>query len=99
MPSSAFVSGKASKKRSQIFNLMRGDWGCAPTSEQNVATSAPLATLVRRVTGDGAGDAFKWGIFIMKKKNINDKKKYEVIYADPPWRFKVHSENGKGIKL
>ena len=32
----------------------------------------------------------------MKKKNINDKKKYEVIYADPPWRFRVHSEKGKG---
>ncbi|WP_156035923.1 hypothetical protein [Butyrivibrio sp. AE3004] len=42
----------------RFSNLMRGDWGCAPTSEQNVDTSAPLATLACRFTGDGAGDAF-----------------------------------------
>ena len=32
----------------------------------------------------------------MKKENENSKKKYEVIYADPPWRFRTRSENGKG---
>ena len=32
----------------------------------------------------------------MKKEKIKDEKKYEVIYADPPWRFRVHSEKGKG---
>lgn len=26
----------------------------------------------------------------------NGSKKYEVIYADPPWRFRVRTEKGKG---
>ena len=32
----------------------------------------------------------------MKKEKENNKNKYEVIYADPPWRFRTRSEKGKG---
>lgn len=26
------------------------------------------------------------------------KKKYNVVYADPPWQFKTYSEKGKEIR-
>lgn len=29
-------------------------------------------------------------------KNIDKKKKYKIIYADPPWQFETWSEKGKG---
>ena len=32
----------------------------------------------------------------VKEKTLALKKKYEVIYADPPWRFRVRTEKGKG---
>ena len=32
----------------------------------------------------------------VKEKTPALKKKYEVIYADPPWRFRVRTEKGKG---
>ena len=32
----------------------------------------------------------------MKVDIFNTKKKYEIIYADPPWRFLTYSEKGKG---
>ena len=27
---------------------------------------------------------------------IFPKKKYQIIYADPPWRFETYSQQGKG---
>lgn len=33
----------------------------------------------------------------MKKENENsDRKRYEVVYCDPPWAYRVYSEKGKG---
>ena len=35
-------------------------------------------------------------LFILRRKNIEEDKKYQIIYADPPWKYKVYSEKGKG---
>lgn len=32
----------------------------------------------------------------MKENIYTTKKKYEIVYADPPWRFQTYSEKGKG---
>ena len=51
------------------------------------------------------GHAFKYGIAAslskylpaqMENKPFPTNKKYQIIYADPPWHFKVRSDKGKG---